>query len=378
MLSNAYADTPCNDACQATLREGQVLQAQGKFQEALQKYQAAAKDAPQAALPLSSIANLLEQVSKAVKPEQAQELRKQSESAARAALRLDPNEPVAQETLRALADDGPSPLRQPDAAAARALAEAEVEFAQHHSEQALKKYQEAMQLDPQLSGPWVGAGDCYFMQKDWARAEAHFRRATELEPRNSQAWRFLSDALLLQGKGADAEAALLSAIAADPAQGPNWSKLNALRSRAGLPLKRLQLVRGVRVMIGKDGKAVMAVDSDALKDPKTPNAAVRLALGAVEANARAANAEKKLAPFEIELQAWQTAMKIADELKASTGDSLTDPGLLQMQAFARDGQLEPAILLLLYKESYRPALEKWLAANPQGINAFVTRYGLQP
>jgi hypothetical protein len=33
---------------------------------------------------------------------------------------------------------------------------------------------------------------------------------------------------------------------------------------------------------------------------------------------------------------------------------------------------------LVYKESYRPALEKWLAANPQGINRFVTRYELKP
>jgi hypothetical protein len=51
---------------------------------------------------------------------------------------------------------------------------------------------------------------------------------------------------------------------------------------------------------------------------------------------------------------------------------------LSSQAFSMDGQLEPTILILLYKESYRPALEKWMAVNPQGINAFVTRYGLPP
>jgi tetratricopeptide (TPR) repeat protein len=377
-LTPAHADTRCNDACMTLVREGAALQAQAKYQEALGKLKEAASAAPQASLPVASIASLLEQVSKRVKPEQAEQYRKQAESAARAALRLDPEDPVAQEALRVLASDGQPVLHQASAAAARVIAEAEVEFAQQHFAQALTKYEEAMRLDPQLSNAWVGAGDCYFMQKDWAQAEAHFRRATEIEPRNSQAWRFLSDALIVQKKNADGEAALFSAIVADPSQGPNWTKLGQLRAHAGLPLKRLQLDRGSRVTIGTDGKPVISLDSDAIREPKTPDAAIRLALAVVESNARAANAEKKLTPFEIELQAWQTAMKVADELKANKGDSLTDPALLQMQAFYRDGQLEPAILLLLYKEGYRPALEKWLAANPQGINGFVTRYGLKP
>jgi hypothetical protein len=101
-------------------------------------------------------------------------------------------------------------------------------------------------------------------------------------------------------------------------------------------------------------------------------------LAVAEANARTVDAAQKLTPFEIELKAWQQAMTVADELKASSGKSLTDPALLQMQAFHKDGQLKPAILLLLYKESFRPEFDKWAAANPQSINGFVTQYGVQP
>ena len=49
-----------------------------------------------------------------------------------------------------------------------------------------------------------------------------------------------------------------------------------------------------------------------------------------------------------------------------------------MQALAKDGQLEPAILLLMFRQSYRPALNAWLGANTGGVKGFIDRYGLQP
>jgi len=66
----------------------------------------------------------------------------------------------------------------------------------------------------------------------------------------------------------------------------------------------------------------------------------------------------------------------ADKLRA--GKDPSDPALLRMQVFARDGQLEPAILLLLFRQAYRPSLEAWLAAHPGGVKTFIDRYGLQP
>lgn len=375
-LPCAHAAAPCNDACQGLIHEGDVLTAQGKYKEALEKYKAAAANAPQSAMPLSHMSGLLEHVSRLVKPEQAEALRKQSEGAARAALQLDANDPVAQETLRMLTEEGPPLLHQPNAAANKALAEAEVLFTQHKNEQALEKYKEVMQLDPQYSTAWVFAGDCYYAQNNWTGAESLYRRATEIEPRNSQAWRFLSDALHNQGKYIAAEQALLSAIAAAPSQLPNWTKLAAMRGAAGLPLKRLQLRRD-GVQLGADGKVTISV-ADASKDQSsTPDSAFRLALALSEASLRS-KAKLKLSPFEIELQTWQLAMKIADETKANGGQAPTDPALLQMQAFSKDGQLEPAILLLLYRESYRPELEKWVAAHPDGVKNFINRYGLQP
>jgi tetratricopeptide (TPR) repeat protein len=320
-------------------------------------------------------ASLLLRLSERV-PEKTAEWREAARGLANRALSVAQDDPIAHEVLRSLDDDGASPLHVANREAAAFLSEAESQFGQRHYQEALKNYEAAMKADPQLSFAWVGAGDCYFAQQDWAQAETLFRRATEIEPRNSQAWRYLADTLANMGKFDAAEKALLSAIAADPSQRPNWIKLAWVREQQRLPLKALALRRGVRVTANPDGKYTLNIDEADLKTADAPDSAVRLMLGAVEANMRVTNKSAK--PYDIELEAWRGAMKVADELKASTGKDLSDPALRQMQALARDGQLEPAILILMFRQSYRPALDAWLAAHPGGVKEFIDRYGLQP
>jgi tetratricopeptide (TPR) repeat protein len=372
----ASAQNYCADACRRMIDAAHALEGQGKYQEALDQYRAAQKAEPLASLPLASEAALILHLSAQLKPDKTAEWRDAARAKANAALKLWPDDPIAQETLRRLDDDGPSPLHQPTPDAAKLYAEAEAQFSQQHYDQALPKYRAAIQADPQYSAAWVGAGDCYFRQKDWAQAEALFRRAAEVEPDNSQAWRYLADTLLIQNKPAAAEAALFSAIAADPSQLPNWGKLAGLRARDGHPIRPLAFRRGVRVTQGADGKYTVGIEEWAAKDPETPDTALRLMLGAGEAKLR--TDDKARPPYEIELEAWRLALKVADELKASTGKDPGDPALRRIQAMARDGQLEPAILILMFRQSYRPALASWLAAHPDGVRAFVDRYGLGP
>jgi tetratricopeptide (TPR) repeat protein len=371
-----YASLGCNDACQRMIVEAQALEGQGKYQAALEKYRAAQKAEPQASLPVSMEAGLVQQLSAKVAPDKAAQWREAARGLANRALALKPDDPIARETLRRLDDDGPSPLHVANPEAAALMAEAEAQFAQRHFREALEKYQAAMKADPQYSGAWIGAADCYFMQKDWPQAETLFRRAAAIEPHNSQAWRYLADTLFNQGKFDAAEAALMSAIVADPSQHPNWIKLASVRAQQGLPLKQLGLKRGVRVVPKDDGKYEVNIDEPADKKADMPDVGVRLMLGAVEANMRKAN--KGATPYEIELEAWRQAMQVADELKTNTGKDLGDPALRQIQALARAGQLEPAILILMFRQAYRPALDAWVAAHPGGVKAFIDRFGLRP
>lgn len=197
-------------------------------------------------------------------------------------------------------------------------------------------------------------------------------------PNDAQAWRSRSDALLAQDRRAQAEAALYAAIAADPSQRPTWSRLSRLRAAAGLPLKSLAFRRGVRVMQGVDGTYTIHIDGATAGVEDTPNHGMRLMLGMSESNQRQSESALGKSAYEIELGAWRTALMVMDKTNAFKGEQVSDPALLQMQALARDGQLEPAILLLMFRPSYRPALEAWLAANPGGVKLFIDRYGLRP
>jgi tetratricopeptide (TPR) repeat protein len=376
----AFAQNLCGAPCRQMLDKGLVLEAQDKYQEALDTYRAAQKAEPLASSPFAMEAGLLFNLSTRVKPELSREWRDGARAQAERALKLWSDDPVAQEVLRRLDDDAPEPLHVPNAQAERLYAEAETQFGQQHYEQALQKYRAATQADPQFSIAWVDAGDCYFRQKDWTHAEALFRRATEIEPRNSRAWRYLADALIQQDKRDAAEAALLSAIAADPSQRPNWSKLAAMREADGQPLQSLALRRGVQVAPGADGKYAVGISDLDNSDLDNPDFGVRLMLGAVEARLR--NEDKAAgtsrSAYAIELKAWREALGMVDEVSAKSGSPLSDPAFVRMRALAREGQLEPAILLLTFRHAYRPDLEAWLAAHPGGVKAFVDRVRLQP
>lgn len=374
----ATAATVCNEPCNTLLREGHGFEGQRKYKEAFEKYKAAETADPKASLPLSLTAGLIFKLSSVAPASEVTKMRNTARAMAERAAALTPDDPVAQEVLRMLDDDAPSPLHVPNAEASRLAAEGSGLLAQNKPKEALVKYEAAMKADPKYSYAWVGAADSYFVQKDWPRAEALFRQATEIEPRNAQAWRFLSDSLLAQGQRAPAETALYSAIAADPSQRPSWSKLARLRAAAGLPLKPLGFRRGVRVVQGSDGKYTVNIDKPPADTSDTPNYAFRLALGVTETKLRGDDKAKTRSNFDIELEAWRTALKIVAEAKANSGQGVSDPAIPQMQAMESDGQLEPAILLLMFRQSYRPALEAWIAANPGGVKLFIDRYGIQP
>lgn len=376
----ASAQNLCGAPCRQMLDKGLALEAQDKYQEALDTYRAAQKAEPLAASPFAMEAALLFNLSTRVKPELSREWRDDARVQAQRALKLWSDEPVAQEILRRLDDDAPEPLHVPNAQAGRLYAEAEIQFGQQHYDLALQKYQAAMQADPQFSQAWVDAGDCYFRQEDWTHAEALFRRATEIEPRNSRAWRYLADALIAQNKRNAAEAALLSAIAADPSQRPNWSKLAAMRAGDGKPLQSLALRRGVEVKPDADGKYAVGIEDLDSGELDNPDFGVRLMLGAVEAKLRNEDkaAGKARPAYAIELKAWRDALQMVDEISAKSGRPLSDPAFVRMRALAREGQLEPAILLLTFRQAYRPDLDAWLAAHPDGVKAFVDKVRLQP
>jgi len=376
-LAPGWASILGNDTCQTLVSEGHALFLEGKPREAWDSFERARKSDPGASGPLASMAYLMLRLSEGAPADKKAVLRQQAGSAARAALAVDAHDPLAQEVLRSLQDDAPTPLHMPTLEAAQANREGEVLFVQKRYPEALAKYEQAAARDPLFSGAWVYAGDCFYSRQQWHEAEVRYRRATEIEPLNGQAWRFLSDALVKQGEQAQAHAALLGGIAAQPSQMPNWDKLETLLKHGGATLKPLSLVRRARmerdVATGKPTLQLFGFEQQ-----KTPDNAFWMMLALREANLKPAEGAAPRSPFQVELAAWQDTLKLAADAEAAGKDKLQDPAVLTMRTLARAGQLEAAILLLMYRESYRPDFEAWKQAHPDGIEAFVATYGLRP
>jgi len=377
VAGNAQGLAPMNAEAESLVNQGHALQTQGKYKQAFEKFSAAAQADPQASLPLSSIAGMLLRMSQQTQGADAAKLRKQSEDMARQALQKHANDPVAMEVLREITDDKPLPLHEPTPEAAAALHEGELLFTQRKLDEALAHYERAAALDPQYSQAWIYAGDCYYFQKKYAEAEQRFRKGVEVEPLNSQGWRFLADALVSQGKPGPAEGALMGGIAAQPSQMPNWIKLNQLRTNSGFPLTSLNLVRKARGELDPaSGKMQISIDSS-INSPdlgKRPDGAFWLML----ATQQARDGKASGTPFATELASWRTAFKVVDELSAKDGGELQDPALKTMQMLARADQLEPALLLLQYRESWRAEFEAWKTAHPDGVRKFIDTYQLRP
>jgi tetratricopeptide (TPR) repeat protein len=371
----AAADLIGSPQSQALVREGLGLYGQGRGQDAVAKFQEAAKLSPNASTPVSGIAFVLFENCAGRKAEDQQTCYDQAEGLAQKALNLDARDPMAQEVLRRLSGEPEAWEYKPSAAVLKIVHEAEQLFVQHKYDEAYGRYMDAVTADPRYARGWVYAGDCYYARQKWAEAERDFRKAVEIDPRDSMGWRFLVDVLANQGKRREAGQAAFRAISAHPGQMQNWERVKAYQLAEGTPLQSLSLKPKAKAARGKDGKPTVNLDND-LK-PTELDTAVWLTYGVVKANALVSDV--KTTAFEREQEAWTKAFTVVSEVEANDpGKKLRDPALVTLRQLYKDGQLKPALLLLTYRESFRPDLDAWIAAEPQAVQRFVDIYHLMP
>jgi len=365
----AHAAVNGNERSQKLVGEGNALVLQRQYAAAAEKFEAARKESPDASSPLSSFAYMLcSLASDGTSPEAKAQLQRAREWAEKA-LAISSDDPLALEVIRVLDDDTPRPGYVENAAASQAFNEAEVLFHNGQYEAARLKYRAAYKADPKFVKAQVMEGDTYFAEKNWAGAELMFQMATETDPLDSQAWRFLADARDRQDDGAGAMYAVLHAIAAMPSEATNWERLKLYVANSDKPMSRLGLER--KVWIQQDKRNI-----NIAPDVKGTDSAIWLSY----ALARVADVKdgKPESPFQTELRAWRTALAVATELEEKGQPAPQAPALLALKKLNAAGQLDAAILILMYKEAYRPDFDAWKKAHPQGVQEFTDKWRLMP
>lgn len=372
-----------NAQSQQLVQQGITLLSTGQMNEARGKFEQASEADPAASNPVSALSLLYYVVSneKSLTAEQHKDARSASQGLAARAIALDANDPLAQEVMRKLSDGVVLPTYQPQGNAGPLAMQGQVLFSKKDYKGALEKYQQAIAADPLYADAWVYAGDCYFVQGQWTEAEIRFRKATQIAPLHEQAWRFLSDALYEQQKWPEMEQALASAIGAHPDQLTAWQRMAQFQSGHGVPLNSLDLKVKARGRIDpKTGGVKVEMQP---KEPDEKNAGrvdsgFWMMLALAQASGELKAQKGNTTPFALELAAWQAAFDGVARMEAKESLSLQDPALLTLRKLADAGQLETALLLLQYKEDYRPELEAWKTAHPDGVRKFINIYHLMP
>lgn len=368
------------------IEAGRALLSAGKPNEAIAKYQEAAKLDPKSSWPVSALAELFLRVSKATSPEHVEEYRQNAATLADQAITLNDLDYVATSVLGELNGTPKESRHIPVPEARKAFEEAEAKFGKQQYEAAIEDYARAIKLDPAYTDAVLYQGDCYFMLERFREAEIRYRRATALEPTYARAWRFLFDCLLKQRLWDDLEMTGREAIAAEPDDFTAWGRLRQARdAREKKGLKRFVWPNIGRVKPGANGKGVEIQVAMPEGDTKSLDGA--LALSVLMTRAAALGNDSKtlkelgldtLNAFQRELKAWTMALDVLESHMGNGKAPTVDPAWLQLRDMKRANHLEAGLFLLAFKPEYRPDFEAWKRKNPNGVEAFIEMFGLRP
>lgn len=108
------------------------------------------------------------------------------------------------------------------------------------AEEAVKAYQKALELDPQLAAADVNLGTIYFTAQDWKKAEHHYRRVIEVNPDYPLAHFNLANLHDERGEQEQALAHYLAALKLDPNYADAHYNLALLYQASGSSLKAVR------------------------------------------------------------------------------------------------------------------------------------------
>jgi tetratricopeptide (TPR) repeat protein len=395
------AQVPFDGKSGPLVKEAYQLLDHSKVNEALAKFQEAAKVDPKSSYPVSGLSKLFLLASRVTDPAHVEDYRSNAEHYARQALELNDMDFYANQVIAELEGWSTESSHTPKREAIPAFNEAEASFNAKEYEKAKAGYRKALDLDPAFTDAVLYLADCHLLREEFPEAEALFRKVTQMEPGYARAWRFLADCLARSGKVDQAQDACLGAIAAQPNDYNAWARLRQMREISGKPLKRFKPKPKAGVKPGEKGQINILVEEGntgpegaawmayamskaadlTMEDTKTQQDGKATKSKDFEEKKKTeilVEILKSKSAFTRELEAWKAALAVFSE--TSEGKQLIpkDPTLMQMHAFAHDGQLEASILFLMYREAYRPDFEAFKKKNPRAIYEFVARYGLCP
>lgn len=292
---------------------------------------------------------------------------------------LNYDEPKLDALILSLPEDGSdSPGFTPNTKVNQIMQEGEAFFSQGKPDEALKKYQEALELDPKLYHAALFSGDIYLQKGDFANAEIWYQKAIAIDPNKETAYRYSATPLMKQHKTEEARDRYIEAFIVEPYNRFARGGLIQWAQATQTPLAHPDIAVPTNVTFDEKGDAKINLDASALLGGKDDGSFAWISYGATRSTWRK---EKFAKTFPNEKTYRHTLAEEADALRsvvsvatADKKDKKLSPSLARLKKLDEEGLLESYILIARPDDGIAQDYPAYLKQNRHKLRRYMTQY----
>ena len=292
---------------------------------------------------------------------------------------LNYDEPKIDAMILGLPEDGSdSPGFTSNAKANQLMEEGEALFSQGKPDEALKKYQEALELDPKLYSAALFSGDIYLQKEDYAKAEIWYQKAIAIDPNKETAYRYSATPLMKQRKIDEARDRYIEAFISEPYNRFARGGLIQWGQATQTSLAHPEITIPTNVTFDDKGDAKVNLDASALLGGKDDGSFAWISYGATRSTWRK---EKFAKTFPNEKTYRHSLAEEADALRsvlsvatADKKDKKLSPSLTKLKKLDEEGLLESYILLAQPDEGIAQDHPAYLKQNREKLRRYMLQY----
>lgn len=256
--------------------------------------------------------------------------------------------------------------------------EGEALFSQGKRDEALKKYQEALELDPKLYEAALFSGDIYLQKQDWAQAETWYQKAIAIDPNKETAYRYSATPLMRQRKTDAARDRYIEAFITEPYNRFARAGLVQWAEATQTNIAHPQIDIPTNITFDEKGEAKINLAASALLGPKDDGSFAWFSYGIRRTTWRK---EKFAKTFPNEKVYRHSLAEEVDALRSvvsmATSDKRTknlNPSLAKIKKLDEAGMLESYILLARADEGIAQDHAEYLKQNRDKLRRYMKDY----
>jgi tetratricopeptide (TPR) repeat protein len=265
-----------------------------------------------------------------------------------------------------------------NAEANKLMVEAEALFSKGKLDDALKSYQKALQLDPNIYEAALFSGDVYTQRGDFQQAETWYQKAIAIDPNRETAYRYSATPLMKQGKYDQARDRYVDAYISEPYSRFSVVGLTQWAQATNTKLAHPEIEIPTDVTFDEKGDAKINLNAGALMSGKDDGSYAWISYGATRSGW---HKEKFAKTFPQEKTYRHSLAEEADALRSVFTLAASDkkvknlsPSLAKLKKLDDEGFLEAYILFARPDQGIAQDYTAYRNQNRDKLRRYVVEY----